>query len=166
MQRFNPGPFEPLVYFLQKPISFRIIGVGGFALFTILALGKAAAHGAGSLRFGLALLGALWLESSLSVCRRCRFYGTWHCLGQGMLVSKLFAARPPGVTESQLRAHLGLVAAFLLYGLFWLWHSPILGLLFTLWVPLALISALPPGREFSWREPARTVQAGSETGMG
>ena len=166
MQRLNPGPFEPLVYLLQKPTSFRIIGVGGFALFTILALGKAAAHGVGDLVSGLAILGALWLESSLTVCRRCRFYGTWHCLGQGMIVSKILAAAPPGVTDTQLRAHLGLAGVFLLYGLFWLWHSPLLGLLFTLWIPLALISAIPPGREFSWREPARTVQAGSETGMG
>ncbi len=166
MQRLNPGPFEPLVYFLQKPTSFRVIGVGGFALFTILALGKAAAHGAGDLLLGLAILGALWLESSFDVCRRCRFYGTWHCLGQGMIVSKILAAAPPGVTDTQLRAHLGLAAAFLLYGLFWLWHSPLLGLLFTLWIPLALISALPAGCEFSWREPAGTVQARSESGAG
>jgi len=166
MQRPNPGPFEPLVYLLQRPTSFRIIGVGGFALFSILALVKAAAHGAGALFMGLALLGALWLESSLSVCRRCRFYGTWHCLGQGMVVSKILRAAPPGVTDTQLRAHLGLAAADLLYGLFWLWHSPPLGLLFTLWLPLALISAIPPGRAFSWRERPVTLRGRSETRMG
>lgn len=150
MIRPNPGPFEPLVYFLQKPIAFRVIGVGGFALFTIVALGEAAAHGLTALVVGLILLGVVWLESSLGVCRRCRFYGTWHCLGQGMLVSRLFAAASPGVTQGRLGLHITLMATYLLYGLFWLWHSPLLGLLFTLWMPLALISAVPPDG-FSWQ---------------
>lgn len=164
MQRLNPGPFEPIVYLLQKPTAFRIIGVGGFALFAILTLERAAAAGAADLMIALAILGTLWLESSLDVCRKCRFYGTWHCLGQGMLASKLFAPVPPGVTDARLRIHLGLIGAFLVYGLFWIWHSPLLGLLFTLWIPFALISALPPGRDFSWREPAKTIQTRSQTG--
>jgi hypothetical protein len=44
-----------------------------------------------------------------------------------------------------------LTAAFLLYALFWLWHSITLGVIFTLWLPLAAVSAIAPGG-FSWRK--------------
>src|ERR1035441_1198506 len=86
--RLNPGPFEPFVYILQTPIMFRVVGLGGLILFTIVALSIASEHSAGAAIFGLALMGALWFEASSNICRRCRFYGTWHCLGQGMLRSE------------------------------------------------------------------------------
>jgi len=58
--RFNPGPFEPVVYLLQKPAMFRAIGLGGLLLFTMLAFSIAGSHGgAGALMLGLVLLGAL-----------------------------------------------------------------------------------------------------------
>jgi hypothetical protein len=148
--QLNPGPFEPFIYLLQTRVMFRIVGLGGLVLFTVLALGRAAEHSVGALLLGVILLGAVWFESSSNICRRCRFYGTWHCLGQGMLVSKLWARIQTGVGESGVIVHFALLAAFLIYGLFWLWHSPLLGFLFTLWVPLALISATTPNG-FSWR---------------
>jgi hypothetical protein len=54
----------------------------------------------------LAMLAAWWLEASLTVCRRCRHYGTWHCAGQGMLVSKIFAKKPSGLPKWRIVAHL------------------------------------------------------------
>jgi hypothetical protein len=150
MRRLNPGVFEPLVYLLQKPQSFRLIGLGGLAIFSVLMLFQAFIHGPRYGLAGLLLLAALWLESSLTTCRRCRYYGTWHCLGQGMLVSKIFPHVEGGAGELQYQAHLALLGAYLLYGLFWLWHVPALGLIFTLWVPLLLISADAPNG-FSWR---------------
>jgi hypothetical protein len=151
MRRLNPGVFEPLVYLVQKPASFRLIGLGGLAIFSLLMLYVTFAYGgAGYGLLGLLLLGTLWLETSLDACRRCRHYGGWHCLGQGALVSKIFPRQPGGLTESQYRVHQGVLGLYLLYCLFWLWHVPMLGFLFTLWVPLLLISAQVPNG-FSWR---------------
>jgi hypothetical protein len=153
MRRFNPGIFEPLVYLIQKPRSFRLIGLGGLALFTVLMLVEAFSHGAGYGIAGLLLLGALWLETSLTACRRCRYYGTWHCLGQGMLASRVFPRVEGGASEFQYQVHLATLGVYLLYGLFWLWHAPALGFIFTLWVPLLLISA-DALNGFSWRASA------------
>jgi hypothetical protein len=150
MRRINPGIFEPFVYLIQRPQSFRVIGLGGLALFSLLMLYQAFAHGAGYGLLGLLLLGALWLETSLTACLRCRHYGGWHCLGQAVLVSKAFPRVQGGVGETQFQAHLAMLGIYLVYGLFWLWHAPALGFLFTLWVPLLLISADVPNG-FSWR---------------
>ncbi len=158
MPRLNPGPFEPFVYLIQTRGFFRLVGIGGFALFALFALREAAAHGAAALLVGLVLLAAMWLDSSMVACRRCRHYGSWHCLGQGMLVSKLFARSAPGVGNGRVALHLALLGGFLLYGLFWLWHSPVLGAVFTLWLPVAALSALPPGG-FSWRRRAPISKA-------
>jgi hypothetical protein len=152
MSRINPGPFEPLIYFVQTRPFYRLVGLGGFALFTILALREAAVHGGASAFF---ILGGLfvfnWLDMSMAMCRRCRHYASWHCGGQAVLVSKLFAPRPRGVGDARATLHLVLTAAFLLCGLFWLWHSLALGIIFTLWIPLAAISLVAPGG-FSWRK--------------
>jgi hypothetical protein len=148
--RSNPGPFEPFVYLLQTRIFFRVLAIAGLVLFTFAFLGIAASHGAGYALIGLMLLGAFWTESSTSVCRRCRFYGTWHCAGQGMLVAQLFERIEGGLSEPRVMLHAGLGAAYLLYGLFWIWHRPALGLLFTIWAPLAFVSATSP-TGFSWR---------------
>ena len=148
--RINPGPFEPIVYMLQTPAMFRVLGLGGLVLFTVMAIAIAGEHSAASALIGIALLGAVWLDASLNICRRCRFYGTWHCMGQGMLVSKLFSRIGRGVGESGVMLHAAVDAAFLLWGLFWLWHLPMLGFLFTLWAPLAFITATSPSG-FSWR---------------
>lgn len=148
--RINPGPFEPVVYLLQTPATFRLVGIGGMVLFAIAALTIAGEYSAGAAMFGLLILGALWFEASTSVCRRCRFYGTWHCLGQGMLVSQLFSPIETGLSEPGVRLHFALVALFFLYQFFWLWHLPLLGFLFTLWIPLAALSATSP-TGFSWR---------------
>jgi hypothetical protein len=148
--RLNPGPFEPFVYILQTPIVFRIVGLGGFVLFSILALSIAGEHGAGAVILGLVLMGALWYEASTNICRRCRFYGTWHCLGQGMLVSRLFSRIDERLGQSGTMLHAALLAAFFTYELFWLWHEPMLGFIFTLWLPIALITATAPAG-FSWR---------------
>jgi hypothetical protein len=149
--RRNPGPFEPFIYILQTPIVFRLVGLGGLLVFTIAALSIASEHSAGAAVFGLALMGALWFEASINVCRRCRFYATWHCMGQGMLASKMFSriGKPLGAPGTML--HGAILAAYLIYGLFWLWHSPMLGFIFTLWVPIALVSASSPVG-FSWRQ--------------
>ena len=45
MFRINPGPFEPFVYFVQTRPFYRLVAVGGFALFTIFALHEAALDG-------------------------------------------------------------------------------------------------------------------------
>jgi len=150
MRRLYPGVFEPVVYLVQKPQSFRVIGLGGLALFSVLMLSEAFSHGAGYGLLGLVLLGALWLETSLTACRRCRFYGTWHCLGQGLLASKVFPRVANGASDLQYQAHLVLLGIYLIYGLFWLWHAPALGFIFTLWIPLLLISA-DALNGFSWR---------------
>jgi hypothetical protein len=150
MQRRNPGPFEPILYMIQTPSFFRIVGIGGLLLFTVVALGKAAAHSAGAFILGLALLAALWMESTLTVCRRCRHFGTWHCGGQAIIAARFFNARPPGLGVSRVTLHFGLLALFLLYGLFWMWHGIAAGILFTLWAAVFLFSAIP-AQGFSWR---------------
>jgi hypothetical protein len=122
----------------------------GFALFTILFLRIAGSYGTAYAMIGLFLLGAFWFESSTSACRRCRFYGTWHCLGQGVLVSRLFGRIESKLSEPGVIRHASLAAVYIAYGLFWIWHRPALGVLFTLWVPLAFISATSPSG-FSWR---------------
>jgi hypothetical protein len=150
MRRLNPGIFEPLVYLIQKPQAFRLIGIGGLVVFTVLMLYQAFIHGIGYGLIGLLLLGVFWLESSLDACRRCRHYGTWHCLGQGMLTSRIFPRVQIGAGELLYQVHLATLGLYLVYGLFWLWHAPALGLIFTLWIPLLLISADVPNG-FSWR---------------
>jgi hypothetical protein len=67
-----------------------------------------------------------------------------------MVVPKIFPRVDTGASEFQYQAHLAMLGAYLLYGLFWLWHVPALGLIFTLWVPLLLISA-EARNGFSWR---------------
>ncbi len=148
--RPNPGPFEPIFYLLQTRLAFRLLGIGGLILFTVLFLKIAGSHSAAYAIIGVLLLGALWFESSTKVCRRCRFYGTWHCLGQGMLVSRMFSRIESKLDESGVALHGALAGAYVAYGLFWMWHRPLLGLLFTLWAPLAFISATSPAG-FSWR---------------
>jgi hypothetical protein len=150
MPRPNPGPFEPLVYVIQSPGFFRIFGLGGFALFTIVSLTIAAANGFGYFLIGLLLFAANWYDLSIAICRRCRFYGTWHCLGQGMLVSRMFGRLDNPIDDVRMWAHFVLMGAFVIYALFWLWHSIALGLLFTLWLPIATLSGMHPGG-FSWR---------------
>jgi hypothetical protein len=59
MHRPNPGPFEPIVYFIQTPLCFRILGCGGFALFTRGFMMIAVRHGAWYAVVGLALFGDL-----------------------------------------------------------------------------------------------------------
>ncbi len=150
MRRLNPGIFEPLVYLIQKPRSFRLVGLGGLLLFSIVMLSEAFGHGVRYGLAGLVLLAALWVESSLTACRRCRYYGTWHCLGQGMLAAKVFPRIGIGAGEALFQLHIATLGIYLFYGLFWIWHTPILGIIFTLWVPLLLISAQAPNG-FSWR---------------
>jgi hypothetical protein len=159
MPRINPGPFEPFIYFVQTRPFYRLIAVGGFALFTVLALREAALNGGTPAVLVLAgLFVANWIDMSLAMCRRCRHYATWHCGGQAIVVSKLFARRMPGVGNARVALHLILTAAFLLYGLFWMWHSIALGVIFTLWMPLAALSAIAPGG-FSWRKGAPVSKA-------
>jgi hypothetical protein len=148
--RANPGPFEPFIYLLQTPIMYRVVGIGGFILFTITFFAIAADHSDRALLWGVILLGAFWVESSASICRRCRFYGTWHCLGQGRLVSVIFPPIRGGIGEFGVMRHAAFAAVYILYGLFWLWHQPLAGFLFTLWVPAAFITATTPAG-FSWR---------------
>jgi hypothetical protein len=159
MHRLNPGPFEPLVYLIQTATFFRLVGIGGMAIFSICFLYIAASHGLIWAVLGLGIAGVFWLESSLTVCRRCRFYGTWHCLGQGYVASRLFDRRPPGLSTMRTNVHLGLLGLYLAYGLFWLWHRPLIGLAFTLWIPLLLLSATTP-RGFSWRQPSADLKLG------
>ncbi|HVA77584.1 MAG TPA: hypothetical protein VNF27_06790 [Candidatus Binataceae bacterium] len=117
--RINPGPFEPFVYFLQTRAGFRIVAIGGLVLFTILFFLIAWAHGAGYAIFGLILLAA-------------------------MLAAWRFGGTGAGVGESVSTLQMAFAAIYILYGLIWMWHRPALGLLFTLWVPLALLSATSP----------------------
>jgi hypothetical protein len=148
--RSNPGPFEPFVYVLQTRASYRALGLGGLALLSILAFSIAAAHSDAAVLLGFVLLGALWYEASTNICRRCRFYGTWHCLGQGMIVARLYSRLAGGVSEAGVTLHAAVAAVYLLWALYWLWHWPLLGALFTIWLPLALISTTTP-QGYSWR---------------
>jgi hypothetical protein len=159
MSRINPGPFEPFIYFAQTRQFYRLVAVGGLVLFTILALREAALAG-GAVPFLVlaSLFVANWLDMSLAMCRRCRHYATWHCGGQAVLVSRIFARKPPGLSAARVTLHLIVTAAFLLYGLLWLWHSIALGVIFTLWVPLAALSAITPGG-FSWRKASPVSKA-------
>jgi hypothetical protein len=158
MPRRNPGPFEPIIYVIQTPAFFRIVGIGGLILFTIVFLGKAAAHSAGAFIFGLALIAALWIESTLTVCRRCRHFGTWHCAGQAMIAARFFTPLPPGIGQPRVMLHFGLAALYLIYGLFWMWHGIAAGVLATVWLALFVMSAIPPDG-FSWKSAARPSQA-------
>ncbi|HUY26082.1 MAG TPA: hypothetical protein VMV27_01570 [Candidatus Binataceae bacterium] len=123
--RINPGPFEPIVYFLETPAGFRIIAVGGFILFTVLFVWIAAAHGASFVIFALILLSA-------------------------MIAARMLARAGGGMGKSASTRAAALAAIYILYGLFWMWHRPALGLVFTLWAPLALISAASPAG-LAWR---------------
>jgi hypothetical protein len=158
MTRRNPGPFEPIIYIIQTAAFFRIVDIGGLVLFTIVFLGKAAAQSAGAFIFGLALLAALWIESTLTVCRRCRHFRTWHCAGQAMIAARLVTPRPPGIALPRVMLHFVLAAVYLLYGLFWMWHGIATGILFTLWAVLFVMSAIPPDG-FSWKSATRSSQA-------
>jgi hypothetical protein len=158
MPRRNPGPFEPIIYVIQTPVFFRVVGIGGLVLFTIVFLGKAAAHSAGAFIFGLALLAALWIESTLTVCRRCRHFGTWHCAGQAMIAARLFTPLPRGIGKPRALLHFGLAAIYLIYGLFWMWHGITAGTIFTLWAALFVISAFPSDG-FSWKSATHSSQA-------
>jgi hypothetical protein len=160
MPRRNPGPFEPIGYITRTPAFFRIVGLGGLVLFTIIFLDKAAAHSAGAFIVGLALLAALWIESTLTVCRRCRHFGTWHCAGQAIIAARLFTPLPPGIGQPRVMLHFGLAAIYLIYGLFWIWHGHGIaaGTLFTLWAALFVMSAIPPDG-FSWKSAPRSSQA-------
>jgi hypothetical protein len=158
MSRKNPGPFEPIIYVIQTPAFFRIVGMGGLVLFTIVFLGKAAAHSAGAFLLGIVLLAALWLESSSTACRRCRHFGTWHCGGQAKLVARFFTPLPPGISQPRALMHFALIGIFLIYGLFWTWHGVFSGIVFTLWAALFTISAIP-AQGFSWKSFTRPSQA-------
>ena len=158
MPRRNPGLFEPIAYIIRTPAFFRIVGIGGLILFTIIFLGKAAAHSVGACFVGLALLAALWTESTLTVCRRCRHFGTWHCAGQAIIAARLVKPLPPGVGQLRATLHFGLAAIYLIYGLFWMWHGIPAGIIFTLWAGLFVMSAIPPDG-FSWKSAARSSQA-------
>lgn len=157
MQRRNPGPFEPIIYVIRTPAFFRIVGVGGLVLFTIVFLCKAAVQSAGAFAIGIALLAALWIESSLTICRRCRHFGTWHCGGQAKIVARLFTPLPPGIGQPRAILHFGLIAVYLIYGLFWMWHGIANGILFTLWAALFVMSAIPSDG-FSWKPAPRSSQ--------
>jgi hypothetical protein len=156
MARPNPGPFEPAIYFIQTPGVFRIAGLVGFTFFAIISLAIAATYGFIFFLIGIALFAAHWLDQSLAMCRRCRFYGSWHCMGQGMLVSRLFSRLPSQISDTRMIMHLALTTLFILYGLFWLWHSIVLGIIFTIWLPVAVLSAINPNG-FSWKRPGRAV---------
>ncbi len=158
MPRRNPGPFEPILYVIQTPAFFRVVGIGGLVLFTIIFLGKAAGHSAEAFIFGLAILAALWLESTVTVCRRCRHFGTWHCAGQAMIAARLFTPLPSGLAQPRVILHFALVALYLIYGLFWMWHGVATGILFTIWAALFVMSAIPADG-FSWKSAPRSSQA-------
>jgi len=158
MSRRNPGPFEPIIYVIQTPAFFRIVGIGGLVVFTIVFLAEAATHSAGAFALGVALLAAMWMESSLVVCRRCRYFGTWHCGGQAKIVERLFKPLPPGISGPRAKLHFGLLAFYLAYGLFWTWHAVATGILFSLWAALFVMSAIPADG-FSWKAPSRPSQA-------
>jgi hypothetical protein len=158
MARPNPGPFEPIVYVIQTPAFFRVVGLGGFVLFTIASVRRAASDGAAGVILGLILLAALWAEASVNVCRRCRFYDTWHCLGQAKLVARFFAPVSSGLDAGRVTLHFAVVGLYLAWMFFWMWHSVFAGILVTIWIPLFLLSATPPGG-FSWRATGRPSKA-------
>ena len=116
--RINPGPFEPFVYFLQTRTGFRVVATGGLTLFSVLAISIAAAHG-----IGYAVIGVILLAAMLAAR-----------IASGAIASAATVTILPSA----------LAAIFIVYGLIWLWHRPILGVLFTLWLPLAFFSATPP----------------------
>lgn len=71
------------------------------------------------LGWGAIMLG-WWVEASLTVCRRCRHYGTWHCAGQGMLVSKVFSRLPAGLPRWRIVAHFVTDAVAFFYPQYWI----------------------------------------------
>jgi hypothetical protein len=158
MPRKNPGPFEPVLYVIHTQVFFRVIGVGGLVLFTLVFLTKAAEHSAGAFVFGLALLAALWAESTLTACGRCRHFGTWHCAGQGMLAARLFTPLLHGIGQPRAMIHFGLLAIYFIDGLFWMWHGIASGIIFTFWAALFVMSAIPADG-FSWKSASRSSQA-------
>lgn len=117
--RINPGPFEPFVYLLQTPASFRVLGVGGLVVFTILFFLIAWPHGASYVIVGLVLLVA-------------------------MLATRTLGRTGKDIGASNTTLDAVLAAIFVFYGLIWMWHRPALGFVFTLWAPLAFLSTTSP----------------------
>jgi hypothetical protein len=122
--RINPGPFEPFVYLLQTRASFRILGIGGLVLFTILFFLIAWQHGASYVIVGLILLVA-------------------------MLAARTLGRTGNDIGASNTTLDAALAAIFVLYGLIWMWHRPALGVVFTLWAPLAFLSTTSPASPVS-----------------
>ena len=75
-----------------------------------------------------------------------------------MIAARLFGRVAPGVGQPRVWLHFGLIAIYLAYGLFWMWHGIATGMLFTLWAGLFVMS-LNPADGFSWRFAARSMQA-------
>ncbi len=117
--RINPGPFEPFVYLLQTRRSFQIVGIGGLILFTVLFLAIAWPHGASYVIVGIVLLVA-------------------------MLAARTLGRTGNDIGASNTTLDAALAAIFILYGLIWMWHRPALGVVFTLWAPLAFLSTTSP----------------------
>jgi hypothetical protein len=159
MSGINPGPFEPFIYFVQTRPFYRLVALGGFVLFTTLALREAALNGGAVPCFVLAgpVRGQLARYEPRDVppvpaLPDLALRGTG---GFGLQALRPQAAgRERRARDASSDTHRRLP----FYGLFWLWHSIALGVIFTPWVPLAAVSAVAPGG-FSWRKAAPVSEA-------
>jgi hypothetical protein len=93
-------------------------------LFPLFGLGAAVALLSGGV-WPLAAWGAIlavwWFEAASTVCVRCRHYGTWHCAGMGMLVSKVMRRRPPGVPRWRVIFHFSVDAVAFFFPIPWIY---------------------------------------------
>lgn len=130
----------------MSPTSFRLalittplyLSVGVVSLYQL---------GVGYLVAYLALGALWWLESSLTVCRRCQHFDTWHCGGQAKIVARLFQRRRDRIGRGRLFAHLlfdtlmllgPLVSGALVFGV-------AAAVPCALWVVFSAVSAMPRG---------------------
>jgi hypothetical protein len=134
-----------LLDLLLSPVTFRVMAVtapfyalaGAFALWRVGPAWLVA----------WAIFGvAWWFEASLTVCRRCRHYGTWHCMGQGMLVSRLFRRRTDTISRLTLARHALLDLVFFAVPVYGFWRfRPEAAVLAMAWIAIAAVSAWPKG---------------------
>lgn len=100
--------------------------------------------------------GIWWLEASLTVCRRCKHYGTWHCAGQGMLVSKVFSKKPAGLPKWRIVAHFVTDAVAFFFPQYWIITQLGLGVAALTWAFLIfmIVASVPrSGASYSPSKP-------------
>lgn len=136
--RYASHMLRKLLDLWLAPKTFRLL-LSSFPLYAIIAVISLWERGIFPLLAWVGIIVAWWFEASLTVCRRCRHYGTWHCAGQGMLVSKVFSRRPPGLPRWRIVAHFLADAVVFFFPQPWIYWRFGLGVCAATWAYLLLL---------------------------